>query len=288
MLKVVAFGDNVVDCYADRSVMYPGGNALNFSVFIRRFGGEAAYVGAVGTDDAGRHIRDSLVLEGVDVSRLRECDGNSAFCLIGSHDGEREFIGADLGVSIIAPDAGDLALIGTADAVHTGRSSHVETHLADFAARTRLSFDFAVVRDPERIARLAPLCFLASFSGGDMSQDDAEGFLERTRAAGATWVLVTRGEAGALLAGPSGHFATPAVPTTLVDTLGAGDTFIARTLYGLLRGEAPEQTLLTAAHEAAKTCGHLGAFGHPAPMAVDRSRARSLSDIYGADNDIRA
>ena len=38
----VTFGDNVVDCYEDRGLMFPGGNALNVSVFANRFGAFAA------------------------------------------------------------------------------------------------------------------------------------------------------------------------------------------------------------------------------------------------------
>lgn len=286
--KVVAFGDNVVDCYADEDRMYPGGNTLNLSVYIRRFGGLSSYVGAVGDDPAGRHIRDSLLAEGVDVGGLRMGGGHTAFCLIGRRGGEREFLGADLGVSIITPRPADLMRIASADAVHTGRSSHPDAFLAEFAARARLSFDFAVVRDPARIARIAPLCFLASFSGGDLPEGEALALLDRARAAGATWVLVTRGAAGAVLAGPDGRHAVPARRAQVVDTLGAGDTFIARTLHGLLLHEAPDTLLREAARQAALTCAHAGGFGHPAPIAVDRRRARPLSEIYGPDDTARA
>lgn len=277
---VVAFGDNVVDCYADRKEMYPGGNTLNLSVFVRRAGGCASYLGAVADDAAGRHIRSSLLTEGVDVSGLRMLPGSTAFCVVGNSNGDREFLGADLGVSMISPEPADLERISAADAIHTGRSSHADRFLEDFSARTKLSFDFAVIRDPGRISRIAPLCFLASFSGSDLTRADAEKLLKNTRTAGATWVLVTRGEDGALLAGPEGTYATPAAPATLTDTLGAGDTFIARTLLGLLRQEETESVLTSAAKMAAETCGQRGGFGYPAPLEVDQSLAKPLSEIY--------
>lgn len=280
MPKVVAFGDNVVDCYASQNVMFPGGNALNLSVFITRFGGRSAYLGGVGDDVAGRHIRASLIAEGVDISGLRVGGGATAFCLIGHERGERVFLGADLGVSIIEPNANDLDMIAAADAVHTGRSSHVEQHLGAFANRAKLSFDFAVMHDREKIARLAPHCFLASFSGGGLSRGEAEALAAAARDAGARWVLVTLGGDGAMLAGPQGVFRATPAPTKLVDTLGAGDTFIARTLFGLLNDERPELTLTEASNAAAHTCSHYGGFGYPAPMNVDRSRARSISEIY--------
>ncbi|SMY09824.1 PfkB family carbohydrate kinase [Flavimaricola marinus] len=280
--EIIAFGDNVVDCYADHDRMFPGGNALNHAVFAQRFGARASYHGAVADDAAGRHIRASLVAEGVDVSGLRSLPGRTAFCVIGNRDGEREFLRADLGVSIIAPRADDLVRIAGADAVHTGRSSHVDGHLADFADRARLSYDFATVRTFEMIASIAPLCYLASFSGGDLDAQSGLSLARAARQSGAIWCLITRGEAGAVLVGPESTTEAPAAPTQVVDTLGAGDTFIARTLVGLLRGEAPGAILAAAAQAAAQTCGHLGGFGHPAPTEIDESHAMTIDEIYAA------
>jgi len=286
--RIVAFGDNVVDCYQDQGLMYPGGNALNLAVFSRRFGASSAYLGAVGDDAAGRHIRDALQAEGVETDGLRREDGATAFCLIGLEEGERVFLGADLGVSIIEPSEGDLEAIASADAVHTGRSSHIEHRLPDFAARTKLSYDFAVVRDAERITRLAPNLFLAAFSAGDLPLPEAEALARLAHEAGARWVVVTRGADGALLLGEGGVFHAPSAKAEIVDTLGAGDTFIARTLYGLLTDEAPDVLLAAAAREAARTCTHAGGFGHPAPMQVDRSRAKTLEEIYATETTVRA
>lgn len=280
MLSVVTFGDNVVDCYEDLGLMFPGGNALNVSVFARRFGANTSYIGAVSDDAAGRLIRDSLVNERVDISRLRVRQGRTAFCLIGNRKGEREFIRADLGVSIIAPNKGDLDYIAGFDAVHTGRSSHVEDQVDAFAERALLSFDFAVVRDPAWVAKIAPRCFLASFSGGGLSPSAIKELFEGVICAGAQWCLVTRGPAGALLAGKDGITEVPAASVKPLDTLGAGDTFIARTLVGLLNREEPASLLLAASEAAGETCTRFSAFGHPAPTVIDEGHARTLEEIY--------
>ena len=52
--RIATVGDNVVDCYPDLGVMYPGGNTVNVAVHARRLGARAAYLGALGTDTAGR------------------------------------------------------------------------------------------------------------------------------------------------------------------------------------------------------------------------------------------
>lgn len=278
--EIFGFGDNVVDCYADLSAMFPGGNALNVAVFAQRFGARSGYGGAVADDPAGRLIRRALVAEEVDISRLRIVPGRTAYCVIDTRDGEREFVCADLGVSIVAPGQADLARMAEADAVHTGRSSHLDSWLGQIASLTRLSYDFATLHDPVRIATLAPHCYLASFSGGGLGVEAAAHLAKQASEAGAVWALVTRGKDGAILNGPDGMVAVPARPIVPLDTLGAGDTFIARTLVGLLRSEPVPRILSQAGQEAATTCGEHGAFGHNAPIQIDRAEAKTMDELY--------
>lgn len=269
MVKIAAMGDNVVDCYVSKDTMFPGGNCLNVSVFIKRFGGEAAYVGVIGRDAAGDLLRESLVAEGVDISHLRVIeDGATAYCMIGHQGADRVFLRADLGVSMFTPHADDFTFLNGFDAVHIGQSSGLDDALQRAADATLLSYDFSTRRDPAHRAAIAPLCFLASISGGGLERDEALAILRELTDAGARWAMVTRGDEGAILAGGGQLFEVPASPAELVDTLGAGDTFIARTLYGLLGGEAPEVLLNAAALEAAETCRYFGAVGYPAPIVL--------------------
>ena len=278
--RILAFGDNVVDCYRDQNLMFPGGNCVNHAVLARRAGAETAYAGAVCDDDAGRLIRRALTEEGVDVSSLRVEPGQTAYCVIETRDGDRVFVGANLGVSIIAPTRTDLTRLSDFDALHTGRSSHVDAWLPRFAEGTKISYDLATVHDPDRIARVAPHCFLIAFSAGGTSREDSFALAERARMAGAYWSLVTRGIEGAILAGDSGIVEVPAKRVDPIDTLGAGDTYIANVLVGLLDGLQPELILTKAAEAAAQTCLMRGAFGHAAPMSIDLSNMMSLEEVY--------
>ncbi|TWA26320.1 fructoselysine 6-kinase [Sinorhizobium medicae] len=279
-VRILAFGDNVVDCYRGENLMFPGGNCVNHAVFARRAGAETAYAGAVCDDDAGRLIRDALIKEGVDVASLRIEPGRTAYCVIETQDGDRVFVGANLSVSIIAPSQADLARLPDFDAIHTGRSSHVDAWLPRFAEATKVSYDLATVHDAEHITRVAPHCFLIAFSGGGASREEAVALAQNARVAGARWSLVTRGIEGALLAGEGGVFEAPATPVEAIDTLGAGDTHIANVLVGLLNNRHPETVLKEAAEAAAKTCLTRGAFGHAATMSVDLSNMMDLEEIY--------
>jgi fructoselysine 6-kinase len=59
-----------------------------------------------------------------------------------------------------------------------------------------------------------------------------------------------------------------AAPSSVIDSLGAGDSFIGRTLYGLIRAEPVELLLEASARAAAQTCTTWGAYGHGAHMST--------------------
>ncbi|MCA2220494.1 PfkB family carbohydrate kinase [Nonomuraea aurantiaca] len=271
MIRLVAVGDNVVDRYPDLGVMYPGGNAVNVAVHARRTGAESGYLGAVGTDEAGRVVRDALAAEGVDLSLLRTVDGPNAFATVRLVVGERKFTGGREGVSRFRLSPEDLVRLAAADIVHTGECSFLEGQLDQLAAHTRrLSFDFS--ERPwdyvEEHARHAGIAILSSPSG---SRDEALALARRVRALGPATVAVTLGAHGAVLVSLEGSRDVvawgAAEPVAVVDTLGAGDAFIARLLVGLARGEDLPALAVAATAYASHACTSYGAFGHEAPLS---------------------
>lgn len=268
MVRVVGVGDNDVDCYLSNGQMYPGGNCFNVSVFARRSGAQSAFVGAVGNDEAGRLMAGALAAEGVDTSRLRVVEGATAHCIIGHNGVDRYFVSNDIGVSHFALEQEDLDFIAGFDAAHVYQSCGLDDWLGDIAARARLSYDFSTRRDAAHREFVASRCWLASMSGAELSAADTVALMRDMHRAGAEWVLATRGGDGALLTHGDAVFEVAATPVEIVDTLGAGDTFIARTLVGLLLNEPPEMLLKAAAEEAARTCGYWGAIGYGAPATI--------------------
>jgi len=261
-VTLLTLGDNVVDRYLEREVLYPGGNAVNVAVHGRRCGAGAAYIGAVGTDLAGRTVLDALVAEGVDTSMLRIVEGPNASADVRVVDGNRVFDHGDPGVSRFVLTPADFAAVAAATIVHTGECSMVEDQLADIAAAApRLSFDFSE-RPHDYIAEHARVVDIAIRSLPFASIDEAVHEARRIQDLGPSLVAVTMGSGGAVaLQGEQVVYAqAPATP--VVDTLGAGDAFIGRLLTGLI-ANTPLTTLLGAATAyASSTCATFGAFGY--------------------------
>jgi len=262
---LLTVGDNVVDRYLDRGVFYPGGNTVNVAVHGRRCGVGTGYIGAVGTDFAGRTVLDALVAEGVDTLLLRVVEGANARADVRVVDGNRVFGHGDVGVSRFRLAPADFGAAAAATLVHTGECSMLEDQLAALAAASpRLSFDFSE-RPDDYIAEYAPLVDIAFRSLPSASVDDAVEEARRIHALGPRLVAVTMGAGGAVAAQGGQVFHAPAPATVVVDTLGAGDAFIARFLTGVIAA-APLPTLLVdATAYASASCAAYGAFGYETP-----------------------
>jgi fructoselysine 6-kinase len=261
MVSILTARDNVVDCYLDEGQVFPGGNALNVAVFARRAGAKAAYAGTVGTDAAGALIRNALTFEGVSTDLLQVRPGSTAYCVIGRNNGDREFREVGVGVSRAEFEGGFVSPASGFDAVHLSISSALEDLAPTLASVSRLSFDFSTNRDAALLKAVTPHCYLASFSGGDLPGPEGLDLARHAVALGATWALVTRGANGAVLVNRENAYEASAASTTVVDTLGAGDTFIATVLTKLLQANNPHEALTKAAEASALTCSRLGAFG---------------------------
>jgi fructokinase len=72
-------------------------------------------------------------------------------------------------------------------------------------------------------------------------------------------VAMTRGAEGALLVSPTETVDQPGIRTVVLDTVGAGDSFTAALVVGLLRGDSLKTIAHTACATAAAVCAHAGA-----------------------------
>lgn len=97
-VKIAAIGDNVIDRYLNKGVMYPGGNAVNVAAHASMLGAQAAYIGEIGNDLGGRIITDALSSLNVDLSQ--SCMPEKATtktCDVNVYNGERVEVGYDTG-----------------------------------------------------------------------------------------------------------------------------------------------------------------------------------------------
>lgn len=280
--QIVTVGDNVVDCYPDLGLIYPGGNTVNVAVHASRLGVPVGYVGALGTDTAGDVVFDALVHEKVDCSHVRREQGRNARAFVRLDGGNRVFVGADPGVSVFTIAPPDFEWMAGARLVHTGECSSLEAQLPDLSALPGLlSFDFST-RPLDYVAEHAPFVDAAILSFEQSHADSPADLAQRVRAMGPRVVAVTQGHQGAVIASDDGVVAATAPRVEVVDTLGAGDAFIARFLTGLVAQEPMEDLVRASTAYASATCTQYGAFGYEAPLPEEIARSSEWQSANSA------
>ena len=266
-MRLVAVGDNVVDWYIEQDAMFPGGNAFNVAALVRRLGMPTAYVGKLGDDRAGQGMRATLEREGVEAVRTRVEAGSNWLCRVVLRDGDRKFLGSDRGVyTPLELDDEDLSYIGGFDLLHTSIHSEVEPFLERLAATgVRIAFDYSDRYDDNYLERTAPHVQIAFLSHAEHDREAARGLLARVRALGPETAVVTLGAAGSVAVEGDTVHVQPAAPVEVVDTMGAGDAFIAGFLVALRDGLPLAERMAFAAKVAAENCITPGSLGYELP-----------------------
>jgi ribokinase len=250
-----------------------GGKGANQAVAARRLGAEVRLIGCVGRDASGAAIRTALAAEGIGVDGLA--------------DSETAATGTAL---IVVDGAGRNQITVAPGANRTLTVEHVQAREADFAwadvVACQLEIPLACVGmalsaarrhgaitilnpAPVPSARLEVLPLVdyltpnageaARLSGLPVSAPgDAIAAAHVLKAAGATTVVVTLGEDGAVAVGED-TVPVPAFAVTAVDTTAAGDAFNAGLAVALAERRALREALTFASAVAALTCTRRGA-----------------------------
>lgn len=260
-LGILATGDNCLDWYDRQQQGYAGGNAVNVAVSARRAGAPVSYVGAVGTDAAGDLIRRRLTEEHVDLSHLHVEDGATALTHVEIIDGDRMFGDYDEGVmESFAPSAEDLDFAAEHAIFASALWGRTEHHLAEIRRRGCLvAFDIA--DEPARPAAVTAidqtdLCFTSRLA----DDADTRALMESIAHRGPSVVVATLGEAGSLALTDGTWHHCPAERVEVIDTMGAGDSFIGGYLAALLEGAEVPECLQAGTRSAARTLRIAGAW----------------------------
>jgi fructoselysine 6-kinase len=259
---LAAVGDNCIDRFLPPlGLSTVGGNAVNVAVQLARLGHRAAYFGAVGDDTDGRRVLSGLTDSELDLTGLRIiAGGRTAYTDIATNsDGEREIRFEDFGVCRgYRASSADIERLQRMRHVHIGwldDGGALKRRLQ--AAGISVSQDLGVNADA---VHLAPQGLSVAFASAGPSEIEAEALLRQMLSAGTGIAVVTCGPLGSRASDGRARVAISAAPARVVDTTGAGDSFIAGFLDAHLGGADLAAALAAGAKLAALTCGHFGGF----------------------------
>lgn len=255
-----------------------GGSESNVAVGLQRLGVQAVWCGRVGLDGLGQLVEREIRAEGVDVRIAVDPSAPTGLMIKERRTPATQRVSyyrAGSAGSRIAPEDIDAQLITQAGLLHVSGitpalSPQAATTLryaidAARAAGVPVSFDLnyrgnlwsregagSVYRD------IIPLADIV-FAGDDeaaiaVGAGGPEELARRIAALGPGQVVIKLGAEGALALVNGQLFRREAVAVDVVDTVGAGDAFVAGYLAEFIGGRSPEDRLTTAAATGAFAC----------------------------------
>lgn len=288
-VDVVGIGANSVD-YVNMLPAYPqqqgafakmrilqqticcGGQMTTALATCVSLGLTARYVGATGTDDNGRRIREELNRRGIDASDAIIRDGRNQFAII--------LVDETSGERIVLWDRDEQLQLRERElppeVVASGRLVHVDDvdqgaaiRAASIGRRAGLpvtsDLDRMTARTGELVDEVTVPIFAEHLPGELTGEGDHERALRKLRRPHHQMLVVTLGPHGALALDGDRIVRADGFKVSAVDTTGAGDVFRGGFIYGLLQGWPTERVLQFANAAAAISCTRLGALnGVPA------------------------
>ncbi len=266
MFDVTAMGEILIDfTYHSQSEngmtlfeQNPGGAPANLLTAVQRLGGKTAFIGKVGKDMHGTFLKQTLENEGISSEGLvidGDCFTTLAFVNL-SPNGERSFSfarkpGAD---TRICPEELRYDLIQNSKIFHVGSLSLTDepARSATIAALKYAKAENIIVSyDPnyrkmlwkdEETAAAGMQSILEYVDIIKISEEELtlltkantpEDAAAELLGKGISCVIVTLGEKGSYVANKNQAVCVPATPAEVVDTTGAGDSFMGGFLYQL-------------------------------------------------------
>lgn len=260
-MRIATVGDNCMDVYSSLGKAFPGGNPVNVAVYMKRLGEDASFTGVVGSDEYGTLMRKSLLQKGVDVSHLHTHPGKTAITMVELVNGERIFGDYFEGVlSDFSLNEEDIQFLLKHDVIHSGFWGKIENDLPLLSRKKPIiSFDFADHYDGTVIDIAISYVDYAFFSY--IKDDDfIRQFMKGMQPRGPQVVVVTLGENGSLAFDGKEFYKAGIVTVDVVDTMGAGDSFIAGFMQAVQQFKDVEACLQRGAENASETLKYMGAW----------------------------
>lgn len=224
----------------------PGGKGANQAVAAARLGGDVAFVGRVGADDAGTALADEFAREDVDARCLVvDPDAPSGLAIITVDDAGENCIVVSPGANGRVTPA-DIGAAGAALMAGTVTLLQLEVPLSAVIAAAEASQGIVVLnaapaaRLPDTLLRATDVLVV---NRGELEALTGSDEPISARGLPVPVTVVTLGADGASVVRAGTIISVPSPQVVAVDTTGAGDTFCGALAVGLDEGRSLDESV---------------------------------------------
>jgi len=235
----------------------PGGSSANVAVALSRLKVPTAFIGKVGSDDAGRIVIKSLIDESVDLSSVIIENKRTPYAIVFVRDGFDKRIvvplSDDMCFSIFSPLEINWSIVDEAKLIYIGEVFIEAASALSSYARSKGKF---VVYRPSTpflsmgFEKLKPILentdiFIANRYGwslicrSSIKQLEYNDFID----IGVKFLIITKGSEGVDVAMRDGVKTFPSIKVNTVDTSYAGDVFSAGLIKAILDGKGIDEAV---------------------------------------------
>ena len=236
---------------SDDSATFCGGKGANQAVACARMGANVSMIGRIGDDPAGSALRSALTEEGIAIDGVGAISGaaSGTAVILLTPDGQNRILLAAGANALLRPE--DIRDYASAIASARVLVCQLETPLETVEAAAALAAQRGVPvllnpaparALPETLLRHVTYLVPNESEAAVLTGIDVRDVTSTERAAralldrGVRVVVITLGAQGVLIAEKGNIRAMPALPTTVVDTTAAGDSFIGGFATGIAEG----------------------------------------------------
>ncbi|KAB3529261.1 PfkB family carbohydrate kinase [Alkaliphilus serpentinus] len=261
-MKIAAVGDYMIDDYTNLNNRFLGGNALNFIISLqRKVDYNLSFVGPVATDTDGEKLLKALEEYNIETNHISIVKGRSPISTVELQDGERIFKGLQLGVlEDFRLNNHQISFLKGQDHIHSSIMGGLISQLKDMKGKGSTSFDFSILRNKKLIMDAVQWVDYAFFSSKTFGDNEIS-LMKEGYAAGGKQIVFLLGELGSRVYDGERIYECSAVKCKVLDTLGAGDSYIAGYISEILKGGSIAGAMEIGSRWAAEACGQYGGNG---------------------------
>lgn len=256
--RVLVVGEALIDIVDGTEIV--GGSPANVALGLGRLGVTVELLTAIGGDDRGSRIMEHLAQSGVSVLPESLCleKTSTARAVVGPNGSATYDFDIEWRLPGAASGRHDILHVGSiACVLEPGASDVVALARMAAASGQRVTFDpnirpalLAGTDVRRRVEELAKIASAVKLSDEDAAHVypglPIDAVIERLMSLGPQIIAVTEGGEGAVIASSNGRVRVPGAKVEVVDTVGAGDTFMASLVASLAELEdwnAPAEDL---------------------------------------------